>query len=96
MNTHELKSWPEYFQATKSGVKTFDIRKNDRDYKVGDILILKEWKPSGYSDVSPNEITGEYTGEELEVEVTYIFKQPSGANFGLIGDTVVMSVVFHW
>ena len=60
--THELKIQPEYFNAVLMGAKTFEIRKNDRGYKVGDTLILKEWIP----------ITRTYTGKELARKVTYI------------------------
>lgn len=42
---HEVKTLPEHFQAVLSGDKTAEIRINDRDYKVEDTLILKEWKP---------------------------------------------------
>jgi hypothetical protein len=86
--THELKTWPEYFQAVKAGIKTFELRKNDRDYKVGDTLLLREWKPEGYSDVSPNELIGKYTGDALKVQVTYIL--PYVPNFGIMGGYVVM------
>ena len=40
----ELKILPEYFEAVKSGKKTFELRKNDRDFCVGDILILRGGK----------------------------------------------------
>lgn len=59
---HELKIWPEYFEAVKSGKKTFEIRKNDRNFKEGDILVLKEFVPT----------EGEYTGRSIEVVVTYV------------------------
>lgn len=38
--THRLKILPEFYQAVALGVKTFEIRKNDRNYKVGDTLEL--------------------------------------------------------
>ena len=41
--THVLKIEPEYFNAVISGNKTFEIRKNDRDFCVGDTLVFKEW-----------------------------------------------------
>lgn len=58
--THELKILPEYFEAVTSGRKRFEIRKNDRDYKVGDLLYLREWNAD------------EFTGNSYKAEVTYI------------------------
>ncbi len=40
--THELKIQPKYFNAVLMGTKNFEIRKNDRDYHVGDRLWLRE------------------------------------------------------
>lgn len=57
---HELKILPEYFEAVVSGDKRFEIRKNDRNYKKGDILRLNE-----YQD-------GQYTGDVHVAEITYI------------------------
>jgi len=62
MVTHVLKTWPIYFQAVFDGTKTFELRKNDRSYRVGDILKLREWDPELES----------FTGSEIDVEVTYI------------------------
>lgn len=42
MNKHYLKTVQPYFDAIDQGLKTFEIRKNDRDFKVGDILVLLE------------------------------------------------------
>jgi hypothetical protein len=43
---HELKCWPDYFRAIVEGRKPFEIRKNDRDFRVGDELHLLEWYPN--------------------------------------------------
>ncbi|EPH77769.1 ASCH domain protein [Enterococcus faecalis 02-MB-P-10] len=59
-NTHELKILPEFFKAVVSGDKRFEIRKNDRTFKTGDILRLNE-----YQD-------GKYTGNVHVAEITYI------------------------
>lgn len=91
---HELKTWSKYFQEVKSGRKTFEVRKNDRDFREGDTLILKEWQPKGNSLVSPNKLVGEYTGDELEVEITYMMqaKPENAALFGLSSNTSVMAI----
>ena len=66
MTVHVLKTWPEYFQPICDGNKTFEKRKNDRDYKEGDRLLLQEWDPA----------TREYTGREVWAVVTYILDGP--------------------
>jgi ASC-1-like (ASCH) protein len=40
--THELKIQKEYFSAVNEGKKRFEIRYDDRNYKVGDAIILNE------------------------------------------------------
>lgn len=57
---HEVKILPEYFDAVEKGVKTWEYRFNDRNYAVGDVLILREWKD------------GSYTPRRLTVKITYI------------------------
>jgi hypothetical protein len=42
---HVLKTWPEYFVAIIEGRKTFEIRKNDRGFSEGDLVVLKEFNP---------------------------------------------------
>ena len=61
---HELKNHPSYFQATLDGRKGFELRKNDRDYKDGDILHLREY------DIEKHE----YTDREFWVRVTFIME----------------------
>lgn len=38
MKLHELKIKHEYLEAVSLGIKTFELRKNDRDYQVGDLI----------------------------------------------------------
>lgn len=40
-NTHELKILPKWFEDVQANKKNFEIRKNDRNFEVGDYLILK-------------------------------------------------------
>lgn len=66
MTRHDLKIWPQYFKAVRSGLKTFELRKNDRDYKVGDSIYFREWNPD----------TSEYTGDWTRAKITYILDGP--------------------
>ncbi len=44
-NVHYLKTWTQFFKDVQSGAKNFEIRKNDRNFQVGDTLILEEFDP---------------------------------------------------
>lgn len=46
---HNLKIKPIHFRAVVLGDKKAELRVNDRDYKVGDVLVLKEYTEEGYS-----------------------------------------------
>lgn len=76
---HELKIWKEYFDEVFMGRKTFEVRKNDRNFRKGDILILKEWD---------NE-KQEYTGRQMARCIYYIL---NGGQFGVENGFVVMSI----
>ena len=84
---HELKCWPTPFEAVESGKKTHEVRKNDRPYKVGDLLRLREY--TNRVCKAPDEPEWYYTGRELTVQVTYITEEGS---FGLPPDVCVMSI----
>lgn len=56
------KCLPEYYQAVRKQTKTFEIRKDDSDYEVGDILELQEWDGQ------------KYTGHKIAREITYILR----------------------
>ena len=53
MTIHELKTVQPFFNDIWNGIKKFDVRLNDRDFKVGDFLLLKEYGLKGYE---PREI----------------------------------------
>jgi hypothetical protein len=65
---HRLKTAFDAFQAVLDGRKPFEFRLNDRDFQVGDTLILCELQPSG----------SDWTGRIVEALVTYIAKDRFG------------------
>jgi hypothetical protein len=58
---HTLKTWPTYYAAICDGRKRFELRRDDRDFQVGDCLVLQEWEPDRQV----------YTGEMRSMRVTY-------------------------
>lgn len=72
---HELKINTVYFEYVLNGEKTFEIRKNDRKYKVGDCIILNEW----------DEQFKNYTGRQIYGKIKYI------TDFMQLPDYVVFS-----
>ena len=62
-NGQYLKILPEYFNEVQSHNKQFELRKDDRDYRVGDWILLKEFE------------NGSYTGRECGCfSITYILR----------------------
>lgn len=49
MKNHLLKTHKCYFEAVLQGDKTFEIRLDDRGYKVGDTVTLREFDGCGYT-----------------------------------------------
>jgi uncharacterized protein YqfB (UPF0267 family) len=49
MKIHELKIMIPYFNQVEVGIKTFEVRRNDRDFKTGDVLHLRECNLDGYT-----------------------------------------------
>lgn len=62
MTEHYLKIATQYLDRIRDWQKTFEVRKNDRDYQVGDKLILSEY----------NEVTDEYIGSDELATITYV------------------------
>lgn len=85
MKTHELKTWPSYFEAIQKREKLFEVRKNDRDFSVGDKLRLREFDPG--KDAVIND--WKYTKREQTVIVTSILH---GGQFGIEPGYCVMSI----
>ncbi len=63
---HELKCWPQYFADIRSGRKSFEVRRDDRPFSAGDVLVLREWDPK----------STQYTGRQVHRKVTYVLRDP--------------------
>ena len=79
MASHELKSWPDQFQAMWTGRKRAEFRRDDRGYAVGDLLELREWDPAA----------GGYTGFRLTARVPHLVQGPA---YEIPAGVVVLSV----
>lgn len=61
---HELKTWPEFYDALAAGAKRFEVRRDDRTprFEEGHIARLREWDPTG----------GGYTGRQIDLLIGYV------------------------
>ncbi|WP_441235685.1 ASCH/PUA domain-containing protein [Bradyrhizobium sp. 930_D9_N1_4] len=86
MVRHYLKTWPEFFAALVECEKTFELRKNDRQFQRGDVLHLQEFDPE----------TKAYSGREITRKVVYMLdhRPDAGcaATFGLSPGYVIMGL----
>ena len=80
---HELKTWPQHYTDVRSGVKRFELRKDDRPFDVGDKLRLREWNPE----------TETYAGRSIIVHVYYVLRDAE--MFGLHPEYCAMSIAFE-
>ena len=63
---HELKTWPQFFEAIIDGRKTFELRVNDSGFNAGDQLLLREYDPKVVAECF------RYTQRKILVDVTYV------------------------
>ncbi|MFC0183341.1 protein of unknown function [Pseudarcicella hirudinis] len=71
-NIHYVKTHIEYYQLCMKGVKNFELRKNDRNYKAGDIFISQEYDPA----------TEQFTGRRIMCEIDYVLQGYPGLEQG--------------
>lgn len=62
---HMLKCWPTPFAAVRAHLKEFEIRFNDREFTVGDEVVLQEWDPDGEA----------YTGQEEHRMIRFLLSE---------------------
>ena len=82
---HYLKTWPAFFDAVACGAKPFEVRKDDRGFAVGQLLILQRYDPE----------TGKYSEDEhgahvcLARRVSYVLR---GGQLGIEEGYVVLGL----
>lgn len=84
---HVLKTWPAYFDAVKRGDKPFEVRRDDRGFQKGDILVLRRTREDQnfYVDY-------DFDGRvkhELRKCITYVL---TGGQFGIEAGYVVLGL----
>ena len=87
LRVHRLKCHPAMFQDVANGSKVFEVRKDDRGFRIGDILELKEWPQPDVADYHFD--TSAYRLPTLRRKVTYIL---SGGQWGVEPGFVVMGL----
>lgn len=85
LREHELKTLPEMYDDIICGVKNFEVRRNDRDFAVGDTLVLYEYDPDARRvDENQVEHVGAYTGRHCRREVQYVLRRFDGVTEGYV------------
>lgn len=77
LKQHDLKILPEYYEKVLSREKRFEIRKDDRNFKVSDILNLREYDGENF------------TGRSSLYIVTY---KLDGGAYGLENGYCILSI----
>jgi len=68
--THDVKLSANWWTDIVSGLKKFELRKNDRDYRVNDKILMNEYKD------------GEPTGRSILADITYMLEDYTGLTEG--------------
>ena len=70
---HDLKAHLDSFELMKFKTSEVQLRKNDRDFKVGDTCTFREWNPA----------TGQYTGHTIvKAPITTVLYEHEGLTPG--------------
>lgn len=72
------KILPEYYEEVRKHHKTFEIRKDEDDFKVGDVIDLHEWDGE------------KFTGRHTNREITYILRD--APEYGLMEGYCILAI----
>lgn len=77
---HTLKTIQPHFENLLNGIKTFELRKDDRPYATGNVLLLKEYDLQAKT----------YSGREIKMTVTHVLR--NAPEFGLLPGYCILSI----
>lgn len=60
MKIHRVKCYERFFKLAEKGEKSFEVRRNDRDYRADDLIELNETQ------------NAEYTGRAALYRITFV------------------------
>lgn len=89
---HVLKTWPMFFDAIKSGEKTFEVRRaHDRLFREGDTLVLERTDENKIDCYVPrhHHERGMPARDVIRKRVTFVLH---GGQFGIEPGYVVMGL----
>ena len=84
MKIHTLKIAKKYFDEITAGRKTFEWRKDDRGFKIGDFIFF-----SVFTDIAADG-TPLYQTSDISFEITYILRDAE--NLGLPNGYCVLAI----
>lgn len=94
MVEHKLKTWPVYYDAIERGEKPFEVRRDDRGFQKGDILVLQRTCPDRPTVVetvpaSTDRAWDYRVKHEMRRRITYVL---TGGQFGIEPGFVVLGL----
>lgn len=87
---HKLKTHPQMFADLRDGRKRFEVRRDDRGFRVGDILELHEWPVAGATCEADQYYQSCRRHDVFTAQITYILR---GGEWGIEPGYVVMGLI---
>lgn len=93
MTEHVLKTLPDYWRAIERGDKNFEVRRDDRGFQRGDVLVLRRVTSDHRREPEvkrqARSWSEETTYHDLRRRVTYVL---TGGQFGVKPGHVVLAL----